>query len=295
MTFVFLIVRLIPGDPAEFILGDYATKETLAKLRESLGLTKPIYIQYLIYWEKILYGDFGRSLITKQPALLEVLKVFPYSIQLAGIGVLMALLIGIPLGVVSAVRQNTMVDYVSMFLAIIGVSMPVFWFGIMTMLVFSYYIPLFPAIGLGTIGDFTSLLSHLALPGITLGLACCAYIARLTRSSMLEIIRQDYIRTARAKGLSEGVVIYRHALRNAIVPILALVGLTFGWALGSSILIEVVFARPGIGLLLIKAIYHRDYPLVQAGVAVLAVSFVIINLIIDILFGLFDPRIRFSQ
>jgi len=294
MTFVFLLLRFIPGDPAMFILGDYATEETLAKLREQLGLTKPIYIQYLIFMKNAIHGDFGRSLITKQPALLEVIRVFPYSIQLAGIGVIIAVVLGIPLGVFSAIRQNTGFDYVSMTLAIFGISMPVFWMGIMAILIFSYYLPIFPATGLGNIGNPFSLLRHLVLPGFTLGFSCSAYIARLTRSSMLEVIRQDYIRTAHAKGLSEFNVIFKHALKNAIIPVIALVGLTFGWALGSSILIEVVFSRPGIGQLLIKAIFSRDYPTVQAGVAVLGFSFVIINIVVDCLFAVFDPRIRYA-
>lgn len=295
VTAVFLLLRLIPGDPAEFILGDYATKENLALLRSQMGLDLPLYKQYGIFIAKWAQGDLGRSLISGQPALKEVLSVFPYSVHLAFSGVFFATVLGIPLGIVAAIRQNTIVDYSAMAVALFGVSMPVFWIGIMGILLFSYYVPLFPATGLGEPGDLTSMLHHLMLPAVTLGLACTAYIARLTRSAMLEVIRQDYIRTARSKGVPEITVIVRHALRNALIPVLALIGLTFGWALGSSILIESVFSRAGLGLLLIKAIFARDYPIVQAGVALLAISFVAINLMIDLLFVFIDPRIRYTK
>lgn len=294
VTVVFLLLRLIPGDPAEFIMGDYATKEGLALLRAKMGLDLPLYKQYGIFIFNWAQGDLGRSLISGQPALKEVLSVFPFSIHLAFSGVLFACVFGIPLGIVSAIRQNTVVDYSAMAVALFGVSMPVFWIGIMGILLFSYYLPFFPATGLGEPGDWVSMLHHLALPAATLGLASMAYIARLTRSAMLEVIRQDYIRTARSKGLAESVVIVQHALRNALIPVLALIGLTFGWALGSSILIESVFSRAGLGLLLIKAIYARDYPIVQAGVALLAISFVLINLVIDLMFVFIDPRIRLT-
>lgn len=295
VTVVFLLLRLIPGDPAEFILGDYATKENLARLRAQMGLDQPLYKQYVIFMTKWAQGDWGRSLISKQPALKEVLQVFPYSIHLAVSGVVIASLLVIPLGIVSAVRQNTLSDYAAMGFALFGVSMPVFWIGLVFILWFSYYLRLFPATGLGEPDDWLSLLHHLVLPATTLGLASTAYIARLTRSAMLEVIRQDYIRTARSKGLAERWVITRHALRNALIPVLSLIGLTFGWALGSSILIEAVFSRPGLGLLLIKAIGTRDYPVVQGGVALLAVSFVLINLFIDLLFVWIDPRIRYTK
>lgn len=294
VTVVFLLLRLIPGDPAEFIMGDYATKEGLALLRAQMGLDLPLYKQYAIFIADWAKGDMGRSLISGQPALKEVLSVFPYSIHLATAGMFIATVVGIPLGVFSAIRQNTLMDYSAMAVALFGVSMPVFWIGIMAILLFSYYLPYFPATGVGEPDDWVSLLHHLFLPAMTLGLASMAYIARLTRSAMLEVIRQDYIRTARSKGLSEKIVIVRHALRNALIPVLALIGLTFGWALGSSIIIETVFSRAGLGLLLIKAIFARDYPVVQAGVALLAVSVVLINLMIDLLIVFIDPRIRLT-
>lgn len=295
VTVVFLLLRLIPGDPAEFILGDYATTENLARLRAQMGLDLPLYKQYAIFMLEWAQGDWGRSLISKQPALKEVFQVFPYSIHLAVSGVVIAACLGIPLGIVSAVRQNKLSDYAAMGFALFGVSMPVFWIGLVFILWFSYYLRLFPATGLGDPDNWLSMLHHLVLPATTLGLASTAYITRLTRSAMLEVIRQDYIRTARSKGLAERLVIARHALRNALIPVLSLIGLTFGWALGSSILIEAVFSRPGLGLLLIKAIGTRDYPVVQAGVALLAVSFVLINLLIDLLFVWVDPRIRYTK
>ena len=294
VTVVFLLLRLIPGDPAEFMLGDYATKEGLARLRTQMGLDLPLYKQYAMFMANWARGDMGRSLISKQPALKEVLSVFPFSIHLAVSGVFLAAVLGIPLGMISALRQNTYVDYSAIALALFGVSMPVFWTGIVAILLFAYYVPLFPATGLGDPDDWLDMLHHLVLPALTLGLATTAYIARLTRSAMLEVIRQDYIRTARAKGVAERMVVIRHALRNAMIPVLALIGLTFGWALGSSILIEAVFSRPGLGLLLIKAIFTRDYPVVQAGVGLLALSFVLINLVVDLLFVVIDPRIRYT-
>ncbi len=295
VTVIFLLMRLIPGDPAEYILGDYATERSLARLRSQMGLDLPLVQQYGIFMVKTMQGDLGRSLVSKQPAMQEVLRVFPHSLALSFSGVLIAMVLGIPLGIISAIRQNTYVDYGAMAFALFGISMPTFWLGIVAILLFSFYLPIFPAIGVGDVDRIPNLLYHLVLPAGTLGLAATAYVARLTRSSMLEVVRQDYIRTARAKGVRETRVIIFHALRNAMIPVLALIGLTFGWALGSSIIIETVFSRPGLGLVLIKAIGTRDYPVVQAGVAVLSVTFVLINFTIDILFAYIDPRIRYSS
>jgi len=295
VTVIFLLMRLIPGDPAEFILGDYATEQSLARLRSQMGLDLPIIQQYGIFMYKAVQGDLGRSLVSKQPAMQEVLRVFPHSLVLSFSGVLIAAVLGIPLGILSAIRQNTYTDYGAMTFALFGISMPTFWLGIVAILLFSFYLPIFPAIGVGDTSRISNLLYHLVLPAGTLGLAATAQVARLTRSSMLEVVRQDYIRTAQAKGVREIRIIAIHAFRNAMIPVLAMIGLLFGWALGSSIIIETVFSRPGLGLVLIKAIGTRDYPVVQAGVAVLSMTFVMINFTIDLLFAMIDPRIRYSS
>ena len=293
VTVVFLFMRLIPGDPALFILGDYANEQSLALLRSQLGLDKPLAQQYGIFLLNVAQGDFGESLVTKQSATREILAVFPHSAMLAASGILIATILGIPLGILSAAKQDTNIDYAAMSFALFGISMPTFWIGIMAILLFSHYIPIFPTVGHGDPSNAISYLYHLTLPAATLGLAATAYVARLTRSSVLEVIRQDYIRTARAKGLREREVILKHTLRNALIPVLAMIGLLFGWGLGGTIVLEIVFSRPGVGVALIKAIMARDYAVVQAGVAVLALSFLFINFLVDVLFAIVDPRIRF--
>ena len=291
-TIAFLVMRLIPGDPAQVMLGDYATKESIARLRETLGLERPVWMQYVSFVGRALRGDFGQSLVTQRPAFYEVFSVFAPTMQLAAAGALVSMLLGIPAGILAAARRNRPLDYVTTTLALSGMSMPVFWLGLLLLFLFSFTLGWTPTIGAGADGGWLSTLHHLLLPALALGLSLGAMVTRMTRSAMLEVIRQDYIRTARAKGLTELFIIAKHALRNAALPILTIIGINFGIQLGGTILVETVFARPGMGSLLISSIYQRDYPQVQALVVVFATSIVLVNVAVDVLYAAFDPRVR---
>jgi peptide/nickel transport system permease protein len=291
-TIAFLVMRLIPGDPAQVMLGDYATKESIARLRETLGLERPVWMQYVSFVGRALQGDFGQSLVTQRPAFYEVFSVFAPTMQLAAAGALVSMLLGIPAGILAAARRNRPLDYVTTTLALSGMSMPVFWLGLLLLFLFSFTLGWTPTIGAGAEGGWLSTLHHLLLPALALGLSLGAMVTRMTRSAMLEVIRQDYIRTARAKGLTELLIIAKHALRNAALPILTIIGINFGIQLGGTILVETVFARPGMGSLLISSIYQRDYPQVQALVVVFATSIVLVNVAVDVLYAAFDPRVR---
>jgi ABC-type dipeptide/oligopeptide/nickel transport system permease component len=285
-------MRAIPGDPATYILGDYATKEALATLRSQLGLDRPVVEQYFIFLGRALSGDLGSSVVTGQPALQEILTSLPSSVALALSGLVVAVAIGVPLGIMSAVRQGTWVDLAIMLGALAGISFPVFWVGLVAILFFAHWLDLFPALGATSSPYLVDQIYYLILPALVFGFSIAAYIARLTRSAMLEVLNQDYIRVARSMGISENRIVFRYALRNALIPILAVIGVTFAWAFGNAILIEVVFSRPGVGSTLLKAILARDYQLVQAGVLVLAAIVVIINVSLDISYGFIDPRLR---
>lgn len=292
---VFASVRFVPGDPAIAIAGELATPELVARVREEMGLDKPLLVQYGIYLERTLQGDFGRSVRSSLPVAEEISNRLPKTIQLAMLSLLVASAIGIPLGVLSAMRANTWVDGGSMIVALLGVSMPIFWLGLMLMILFSVALPrwlglpgpILPPTGSGT-------WQHLVMPVIALAAASMAIQARMTRACMLEVLRADYIRTARAKGLSERVVIYRHALRNALIPIVTIVGLQFGTLLGGAVLTETVFGWPGLGRLLVDSIGYRDYPVIQGTVLVITLGFVLVNLAVDLLYAYLDPRIHYS-
>lgn len=290
----FFLMRAIPGDPATYMLGDYATKESTAALRAKLGLDQPVWRQYTLFLNDAMTGNLGSSVVTGQPALQEVLSSIPASAALALSGLFIAILLGLPLGIICALRQGTWVDVSVMLAALAGISFPVFWLGLAAILIFSYWIPIFPALGSSNTNDLFTQLYHLLLPALVLGVSIAAYIARLTRSAMLEVLSQDYIRVARAMGVSEKKIIFKLALRNALVPILAVIGVTFAWSFGNAILIEAVFSRPGLGSMLLKAILARDYQLVQAGVLILAAMVVLINASLDITYTLVDPRLRGS-
>ena len=292
VTVAFFLMRAIPGDPAEYMLGDYATKESVAALRARLGLDRPVLEQYRLFVGHAVTGNLGTSIATGEPALNEVLASLPSSAALALSGLAVAIVLGVPLGITSAVRQGTWIDTAVMVGALAGISFPAFWMGLACILLFAYWIPLFPALGSSSSTNVWTQLHHLALPAIVLGLSIAAYIARLARSAMLEILSQDYIRVARAMGVSERRVILVLALRNALIPILAVVGVSFAWSFGNAILIEVVFSRPGLGSMLMKAIQARDYQLVQAGVLVIAAAVVLVNAALDLVYGVIDPRLR---
>lgn len=284
---VFFLVRLLPGDPARLLAGLLASQQEVDRIRAQLGLTKPLPVQYGIFLAHLLHGDLGRSTVTQAPVTAEIASRLPQTAMLAASATVLAGVLGVVSGIVVSTRQYTLTDYVVTVLALAGVSIPVYWLGLMLMLVFSVALHLLPA------GGYSGPRS-LILPSVTLAAFSLAIIERMTRSSMLESLRQDYIRTARAKGLAERVVVYRHALRNALIPVVTVIGLQFGALFGGAILTETTFAWPGIGRLLVSAITARDYPVIQGVVLLFAVTFVVVNLVVDLLYGYIDPRIKYG-
>jgi peptide/nickel transport system permease protein len=291
----FAIMAAIPGDPATAILGSYATPENVEKLNRDLGLDKPLLQQYAIWLGNILQGDFGRSYTLNRPVIDEVLERFNATLVLAGAAMLLCSFFGLIAGIVSAVRQFGWADRLITFIVLIGISVPSFWLGLMLILAFAVNLQWLPASGMYAIyggGDLPDLLKHLVLPAITLSVVATGVIARLTRAAMLEVLRQDYIRTARAKGLTERRVIYRHAFKAALVSVIPVLGVQAGFVIGGAVYIETVFQWPGIGAMLVKAITTRDLLLVQGGVLVVAVAYLLFNLLADVLQSLLDPRLR---
>ncbi|MEK4085318.1 ABC transporter permease [Psychrobacillus sp. FSL K6-1415] len=316
MTFVvFMIIRAIPGNPAQVILGQLASKEAIEALEIKLGLNEPWYTQYFNYLIGLLKGDLGESMRTVQPVAEEIWPYLAGTMELAFFAIIIAVIIGVNAGIISAWFQNSWFDYMAMILALIGVSMPIFWLGLMEQWIFGVELQWLPTTGREEVRDpinsITSLyivdtiiqgrfdqlgtvLKHLVLPGIALATIPMAIIARMTRSSMLEVMRADYVRTARAKGQKMFFVVYKHALKNAIIPVLTVIGLQTGLLLGGAILTETIFGWPGIGRYIYEAISFRDYPVIQSGILVVAFIFVMINLFVDILYGLVDPRIKYD-
>jgi peptide/nickel transport system permease protein len=284
---VFALIRLIPGDPARLILGLQASEDEVARLRVELGLDRPLYVQYARFFARLVRGDLGYSAVTREPVIGEIGSRLPATVQLAVSSIVLATLVGMAAGILSAARQYSALDYLVMTVALFGVSLPVFWLGLMLMLLFSVYLNWLPAGGYGTP-------AHLVLPTVALAAFSVAIIARMTRSSLLEVFNQDYIRTARAKGLHGRVVILRHALKNALIPVITVIGLQFGALLGGAILTETVFAWPGMGRLLVSAITARDYAVVQGVVLVFAGLFTLVNLAVDVLYAYVDPRIHYG-
>lgn len=287
---VFFILNLSPGDPAAIILGDQASAEALAMKREELGLNDPLLVRYGRYIFSMLHGDLGTSYKNNLSVWDQVITRFPNTAILAVAAILIALLIGISVGIISAKNQYSALDNVSMVTALIGVSMPSFWMGLLLVILFSLKLSWFPSQGMGT--GLVPILKSLVLPAVTLGTSAAATIARMTRSTMLEVIRQDYIDTARAKGVSEKTITYRHMLKNALIPIITAVGLQFGTLLGGAMLTETVFSWPGLGRLMVEAIKSKDIPLVLGSVIFLAVMFTVVNLGVDIIYAFVDPRIK---
>lgn len=284
---VFAMVRIVPGDPARIIAGEAATQEIVDGIRKDMGLDRPLLSQFATFIGNVLRGDFGRSVRSKAPVAGEVAARLPNTIRLATAGLFVAVVVGVSAGIISAIRPYSWMDTVVMLVALAGLSMPVFWSGLMLILVFAVWLGWLPAVGTGG-------LAHLVLPAVTLGMSTAAIIARMSRSSMLEVLRSDYIRTARAKGLAEAAVVNRHAFRNALIPVITVVGLQMGTLLSGAVLTETVFAWPGIGRLLVEGILARDYPIVQASVLVVAMAFVMVNLMVDVLYAVVDPRIHYD-
>lgn len=311
---VFFMIRAIPGDPAEQILGQAATKEAITELNESLGLDKPWYTQYVYYIGDLLTGDLGESLRTKSAISEEIWPYLAATMELTFCAMFIAIVIGVNAGIISAWFQRSWFDYTAMLFALIGVSMPIFWLGLMEQWIFSIQLDWLPTSGRedvrnpvdaithlflidtfiqGEWAQFQTTLKHLILPSVALATIPMAIIARITRSSMLEVMKSDYIRTAHAKGLRMFFVVYKHSLKNAVIPVLTIIGLQTGLLLGGAILTETIFSWPGIGRYIFEAINFRDYPVIQSGILIVAIIFVTINLIVDLLYAVIDPRIKY--
>lgn len=284
---VFFLLRLAPGDPATLLLAETATPEQIQAAREKWGLTKPIPVQYAIFFWRAIQGDLGDSLFFKEPALTVLLERMPATLQLSAAALVFSLSVAIPIGILSALRRDTIWDYLGTSLAMLGQAIPPYWLGIMLILVFSVTLGWLPTSGRGTIW-------HVVLPAITLGSVLMALVTRLVRSGMLDVMNEDYVRTARAKGLTEQVIVVRHALRNILIPLVTVVGLQLGALFGGAVITESIFAWPGVGRLALQAINARDYPLVQAAVLFISVVYVFLNLAVDILYVYLDPQIRYE-
>ena len=282
---VFMLLSLTPGDPVRMMLGESATPEAQEALRKEMGLDDPLLVQYGRYMKNIVvHQDLGTSYSTQRPVLDEIMNVFPNTVQLAVAAMVIAIILGIFLGIISAVKQNSLLDNIVMVLALIGTSAPIFWIGILMILLFSVQLGWLPPSGFGSF-------EQLIMPAVALGMQSTAVVARMTRSSMLEVIRQDFVKTARAKGQREIVVILKHVFRNALIPIITVVGLQFGTLLGGAMLTEVVFSIPGVGRLMIEAIKQRDLPIVQGSVLFVAACFSLVNLAVDLLYAVVDPKV----
>ena len=283
---VFTMLYLTPGDPASLILGPQASPDQVLLLRQEMGLDQSFIVQYATFLKNLIFfQDIGRSYISNSPVLHEIIPAFFITMKLATTAVIFSMVIGIPAGIISAIKPYSLIDTIAMILALIGTSMPIFWLGLLLILLFTVHLNWLPASGYDRI-------DQMIMPMIALGGLSTAIIARMTRSSMLEVIRQDFIRTVRAKGQTEAVIILRHALGNALVPIITVVGLQFGSLLGGTVLTETIFSIPGLGRLMVEAIKMRDFPIVQGGVLVIAIAFCVINLVVDLLYAYVNPRIR---
>ncbi|HHX75550.1 MAG TPA: ABC transporter permease [Firmicutes bacterium] len=282
---VLILIDITPGDPARMMLGAHATQEQVDELREELGLNDPLPVRYGRFLWGVLHGDLGSSLMTKRPVVTEMLERFPYTLTLVALGTVFSVILGIPIGIYAAVHQRTWKDNAAIFLALISVSMPSFWFALLLIRFFGVYLRWLPISGVATWKGWV-------LPCAAMALGLTALIARQMRSDMLEVLRQDYITTARAKGLSEGRVVYRHALKNAMIPVIMVIGGIFGTMLGGSLITEVIYSIPGLGQYIMTGLYNRDYPVIQSGILIISSLFAVIILIVDVIFALVDPRIR---
>ena len=285
ITFVFFFVRMIPGDPARLVAGEQATQEAVEAVREQLGLNEPLPVQYVNYVTGLLHGDLGDSLRTKRPVLDEISARYGNTLALTGMALVWSTIAGVLLGVWSGKNRGKWQDYTGMTLAVSGISLPAFWVGFLLIMLFAVGLRWLPTTGAGSI-------RNLILPSITLGVSIAAVIARFTRSSIIEVLKEDYIRTARAKGIKEKMVTWRHAFRNSMISVVTVVGLQFGYLLGGSVVTEAVFAYPGLGSLLIESVNYRDYPAIQSLILIFSLQFIIINLVVDILYAVLNPEIK---
>ncbi len=293
LSLVFILVRIVPGDPAQVILGDQASREAIDALRDRLGLNRPLIEQYAVFLWGALRGDWGVSMVSGRPVIQEVLNVLPWTIELTVLSLIIGIIIGVPLGVAAAVRRNRFTDYAARIGSLLGLSFPPFVSALILLLCFSIALRWFPVIS-GSRGNFYQWFQSITLPAINLGLISAAYITRVTRSAMLEVLQEDYVRTARAKGVPWTVVIWRHALRNALIPVITIIGLYLGILIGNSVLTEIVFSRPGLGKLIVGALNQRDYTMLQGMMVIYTLVVVLVNLATDIAYGIADPRVKFQ-
>lgn len=284
---VFFLIHSVPGDPARMVAGPEASDKDVEQVRDRLGLNEPLHVQYGTYVTGLVKGDLGTSMRSDRPVLDEILSRFPTTIMLTMMAIVIMVIIGLLAGIFSAAKPNSIIDNTAMMFSLFGISMPVFWLGLMLILTFSYYFPILPSGG-------NSGFEYFILPALAVGLSSSAILARLTRSSILEVIHQDFIRTARAKGIKESKVIFIHTLKNALIPIITIIGLEFGSLLGGAVLTETVFSMNGIGRFIIQSIQFRDYPAIQGSILFIAALFVIVNLIVDLCYSLVDPRVRYE-
>ena len=294
LTIVFFIVRILPGDPAMVILGDQASMEAIEQLRSRLGLDRPLPVQYVEFMAGVLTGDWGTSMVSGRPVIQEILKVLPATLELTFVSLVLGAAIGIPLGVWSAVKRNKLPDYVTRLASLLGLSFPAFVSAVLLLLVFAIQLRWFPVISSGHGTTLGERMRDLALPAINLGLIMAAYITRVSRSSMLEVLGQDYVRTARAKGIEFATIIWRHCLRNSMIPVVTVVGLYLGILIGNSVLTEIVFNRPGLGKLIVGALNQRDYTMLQGMMVIYTFIVVAVNLLTDLTYGLIDPRVKYK-
>ena len=294
LTIVFFIVRVLPGDPAQVILGDQASQASIESLRARLGLDQPLWAQYLDFMGGVAVGDWGVSMVSGRPVISEILNVLPATLELTAAALVIGAALGVPLGVWSAVSRNTVPDYVIRVASLLGLSIPAFVSAVLLLFAFAIHLRWFPVMSSGRGETLGARLSDLALPALNLGLIMAAYITRVARSAMLEVLGQDYVRTARAKGLAFGTIVWRHCLRNAMIPVVTVVGLYLGILIGNSVLTEIVFNRPGLGRLIVGALNQRDYTMLQGMMVIYTLLVVVVNLLTDLTYGLIDPRIQYS-
>lgn len=292
LTVIFVIVRVAPGDPATAALGDYASQEAVERLRERMGLDAPLWLQYVRFLRDLLQGDLGKSLITGKSVNEQIRFVLPFTLELTFSSIFVGTVLGVPLGVFAALRRNRLSDYLGRIFSLVGLSVPAFYLGILLILAFAVQIDLFPAVGGGELSNLRENLSHLVLPTLALGLIMTAYVTRIARSAMLNVLNEDYVRTARAKGLKEQIVLFRHALPTALIPVVAIIGVFAISLIGSSVTTEIVFSRPGLGKLMVGATKQRDYTTLQSIMVIYALVIIVINLAVDLTYGFIDPRIR---
>jgi peptide/nickel transport system permease protein len=293
LSLVFFIVRILPGDPAMVILGDQASAASIAALRAKLGLDQPLIVQYLNFLAGAVQGDWGVSMVTGRPVIGEVLNVLPSTIELTVVSLFLGVILGVPAGIWAAVNRNRIPDFITRIVSLLGLSAPAFVSGIVLLLVFAIALSWFPVISSGQDPSFGGRVRDLVLPALNLALIMAAYVTRVTRSAMLEVLSQDYVRTARAKGVPAKVIVWRHAMRNCLIPVITVVGLYLGILIGNSVLTEIVFSRPGLGKLIVGALAQRDYTMLQGMIVIYTFIVVLVNLVTDLTYGLVDPRVQY--